>query len=93
MTRTGGDGFAAALSADERAALFAAGRRRRYARHARVFHEGERSDFVIVIVEGRVKIVATAEDGSEAVRLLTSRRCAHSRAETRLAKFIWLCVT
>jgi CRP/FNR family transcriptional regulator, cyclic AMP receptor protein len=67
VTRTGGDGFAAGLSADERAALFAAGRRRRYPRHARVFHEGDRSDFVIVIVEGRVKIVATAEDGSEAL--------------------------
>lgn len=67
MTGNGGDGFVAALSDVERAALFAAGRRRRYPRHARVFHEGDRSDFVIVIVEGRVKIVATAADGSEAV--------------------------
>ena len=33
----------------------------------RVFHEGEQSDFVVVVVEGRIKIVSSTVDGSEAV--------------------------
>ena len=58
-------GFASALPEHERAELLARGHQRRYPRNARVFCEGDSSDFVIVILEGRVKIVVTTEDGNE----------------------------
>lgn len=63
----GADGFAARLSDVEREALFALGRERKYARNARVFHEGDRSNFVIVILDGRIKIVTTSDDGGESL--------------------------
>ena len=59
------DGFTAALSEVDRAALAACGQRRTYARGAPLFHEGDRSDFVVVIVEGRVKVVVHGQDGTE----------------------------
>jgi CRP-like cAMP-binding protein len=61
------DPFWAALSRDDRAALLAAGRARSHARGAIVFRQGDRSDSVIVLLEGRVKIVAVADDGTETV--------------------------
>jgi len=61
------EGFASALPEHERAELLARGRQRRYPRNARVFCEGDSSDFVIVILEGRVKIVVTTEDGNESL--------------------------
>jgi CRP-like cAMP-binding protein len=61
------DGFVSALSAGERADLLARGRRRRYPRNARVFREGDTSDFVFVVLEGRIKLVVTAEDGTESL--------------------------
>jgi len=61
------EGFASALSEVDRSALFARGRRRRYERNTRVFCEGDPSDYVLVIVEGRVKIVVTTEDGDESL--------------------------
>jgi CRP/FNR family transcriptional regulator, cyclic AMP receptor protein len=61
------EGFASALSEHERADLLARGRQRRYPRNARVFCEGDPSDFVIVILKGRVKIVVTTQDGNESL--------------------------
>lgn len=51
----------------ERSALLARGRQRRYPRDTRVFCAGDHSDFVIVILEGRVKLVVTTADGDESV--------------------------
>src|SRR5205823_98587 len=60
-------GLSPALSEFERADLLARGRQRRYPRHASVFCEGDSSDFVIVMLEGRVKIVVATEDGNESL--------------------------
>jgi CRP/FNR family transcriptional regulator, cyclic AMP receptor protein len=59
--------FARALSEPARSALLACGRRRHYSRNSRVFCEGDRSDFVVVIHEGRVKILAISEEGAESI--------------------------
>jgi CRP/FNR family transcriptional regulator, cyclic AMP receptor protein len=59
--------FADGLSEAERSALFAAGRQRTYPRNARVFCEGDSSDFIVVIIEGRVKIVVTTAEGGESL--------------------------
>lgn len=64
---TAGEGSASALLDADWAALLGRRPRRRYRRHARVFCEGDPSDFVIVILEGRVKIVVTTEDGAESL--------------------------
>jgi CRP-like cAMP-binding protein len=61
------EGFARTLSDADRSALSARGRRRRYVRHTRVFCEGDPSDFVLVILEGRVKLAVTTEDGDESL--------------------------
>ncbi len=63
----GTDGFTARLSDTERDALFELGHTRKYARNARVFHEGDRSNFVVVIVDGRIKIVTNSADGGESL--------------------------
>jgi len=62
-----GDGFLSALSDAERADLLSRGRQRRYPRNARVFREGDPSDFVVVILDGRIKVVVTSEDGTESL--------------------------
>jgi CRP/FNR family cyclic AMP-dependent transcriptional regulator len=59
--------FTHSLSDAERSALFAVGRPRTYPRNARVFCEGDRNDFVVVIVEGRVKILVTTAEGGESM--------------------------
>jgi CRP/FNR family transcriptional regulator, cyclic AMP receptor protein len=59
--------FTRGLSEAARTALFVAGHPRRYARHARVFCEGDHSDFVLVVVEGRLKLVVTTVEGGESV--------------------------
>jgi CRP/FNR family transcriptional regulator, cyclic AMP receptor protein len=66
-SRTVMKGFASALSDADRSALFARGRRRRYERNTRVFCERDPSDFVLVILEGRVKLAVTTEDGDESL--------------------------
>ena len=58
-----GDGFSDA----ERAALRTIGRTRKYPRNARVFHEGDHSDFVVMVIDGRLKILTATADGTEAV--------------------------
>ncbi|HMF82311.1 MAG TPA: Crp/Fnr family transcriptional regulator [Acidimicrobiia bacterium] len=60
-------GFAEALPERDRAALLARGRQRRYRQNTRVFTEGDSSDFVLVIVDGTVKIVVTTEQGDESL--------------------------
>jgi CRP/FNR family transcriptional regulator, cyclic AMP receptor protein len=59
--------FASRLTDGERTALVDAGRARRYARGSRLFHEGERSDFLVLLLSGRVKIVTSSEDGAESL--------------------------
>ena len=61
------DRFWSSLPGAERAALLDAGRRREYPRGAALFHHGDRSDFVVVLLEGRVKIVVSSEEGAEAL--------------------------
>jgi CRP-like cAMP-binding protein len=62
-----GDDFVTALPPAEQTALLAAGRMQRYPRNVRLFHEGDHSDFVAIVVTGRVKIVVNAENGGESV--------------------------
>ena len=59
------DDFAEGLDDDDRAALATCGQRRQYPRGAAVFHEGDHSDFVVVILEGRLKVVVHGLDGTE----------------------------
>ena len=65
-------GFAGALTPDEREQLSREGRRRRFPRGATLFNEGERSDRVILLLSGRVKISYFTEDGREVVLALRS---------------------
>jgi len=57
--------FADGLSDDDRAALATCGQRRQYPRGAALFHEGDDSDFVVVMLEGRIKVVVHGHDGTE----------------------------
>jgi len=61
------DGFIGALDEDERSALHQRGTRRRFGRGAYLFLEGERSDHIIVLLSGQVKVSSFADDGREAV--------------------------
>jgi CRP/FNR family cyclic AMP-dependent transcriptional regulator len=58
---------ASSAAGDFTRGLSEAGHPRRYARHARVFCEGDHSDFVLVVVEGRLKLVVTTVEGGESV--------------------------
>jgi CRP/FNR family cyclic AMP-dependent transcriptional regulator len=58
-------GFLARLSEDDEQALFARGRRRRYDAGATIFHEGEVTDRVVVLLAGRAKVSTLTEDGKE----------------------------
>jgi len=60
-------GFAEGLSADDRAELARCGQRRQYPRGAALFHEGDGSDFVVVLLEGRIKVVVHGHDGTESL--------------------------
>jgi CRP/FNR family transcriptional regulator, cyclic AMP receptor protein len=60
-------GFLARLSPVDREALLAAGRSRRYSKGAALVIQGDLGDFVFVITDGRVKVVATSEEGNESV--------------------------
>jgi CRP-like cAMP-binding protein len=55
------------FSAAQRQALLALGRTRNYRRNASVFVEGDRSDFVLVVLQGRIKVLASTANGGEAV--------------------------
>jgi len=57
----------AALSEKERGALMAIGRRRRFQSGDTLFHEGDASDWLALLLEGRVKVSYFTEDGREIV--------------------------
>jgi CRP/FNR family cyclic AMP-dependent transcriptional regulator len=59
--------FLPTLTADERAALAAHGRRRRLPRGATLIAEGTRSDNVYVLLSGHVKVVSATDRGAEIV--------------------------
>jgi CRP/FNR family cyclic AMP-dependent transcriptional regulator len=62
-----GDEFLDRLTRDEVADLRNRARRRRWARGAILMHEGERSDWVMVLLSGRAKVSSFSRDGSEVV--------------------------
>jgi CRP/FNR family transcriptional regulator, cyclic AMP receptor protein len=59
--------FLLVLSDDEQAALRERGVVRRFARGVALFHERQGSDRVLVVLDGRVKVGCTSEDGREVV--------------------------
>jgi CRP-like cAMP-binding protein len=63
-------GFVAALDDRDRADLLGLGSRRRYRSGTALFFEGDRSDFVVVLREGRVKVLCTTSGGRELVLAL-----------------------
>jgi CRP/FNR family transcriptional regulator, cyclic AMP receptor protein len=65
-------GFAAALTAEERQALMADGRRRRFPKGSTLFNEGDRSDRIVILVSGRVKVSYFTDDGREVVLAVRS---------------------
>jgi CRP/FNR family transcriptional regulator, cyclic AMP receptor protein len=65
--RTSREGIGSALPKADWNALLAHGHRRRYPRAARIFCQGDPSNFVIAILEGRVKIAVTSTTGDESL--------------------------
>ncbi|MCA1708042.1 MAG: Crp/Fnr family transcriptional regulator [Actinobacteria bacterium] len=59
--------FGAELTEQERADLARRGRPRRLPAGTLLFVEGTRSDTVVVVISGRVKIFSSAEDGTEVI--------------------------
>jgi CRP/FNR family transcriptional regulator, cyclic AMP receptor protein len=59
--------FGAELTEQERADLARHGRPRRLRAGASLFTEGSRSEIVVVVISGRVKVFTSAEDGAEVV--------------------------
>jgi CRP-like cAMP-binding protein len=59
--------FLSMLTPDEVAALRAAGRPRRWERGTTVMTEGDTSDWVLVLTEGRVKVSSHTSSGTEVV--------------------------
>lgn len=59
--------FASKLTEAELGDLRTRGRRRRFPRAASLFIEGDRSDHVFLVTEGRIKISSITEDGREVV--------------------------
>jgi CRP-like cAMP-binding protein len=55
------------LTAPERESLQARGRRRRWARGEVIFAEDDRTDWVLVLLEGRVKVSSHTASGTEVV--------------------------
>lgn len=64
--------FAGALTPGERDRLAQDGRRRRFPRGSTLFNEGERSDRVVILLAGRVKVSYFTENGKEAVLAVRS---------------------
>ncbi|MEU0482173.1 Crp/Fnr family transcriptional regulator [Streptosporangium sp. NPDC006013] len=59
--------FITLLTSDEVAALYAAGRPRRWDRGATMFTEGDANDWVVILTSGRVKVSSHTAIGSEVV--------------------------
>lgn len=66
------DGWFARLPASDRDALHALGAPRRYKPGSILFHEGDPSDWVVLLTAGRVKVSATTADGKEVVLAVSS---------------------
>jgi len=64
-TTTGKYGFLGTLTPEEHDTLLAQGRKRRYTAGDTLFHEGDASDWVAVLLGGRVKVSYFAESGTE----------------------------
>jgi CRP-like cAMP-binding protein len=62
--------FLAHLDPSERRALSALGTARRYAAKATLFHQGEPSRHVVLLLDGWVKVTSTARSGGEALLAL-----------------------
>ncbi len=60
-------GFLGVIDADQASQLRERGVHRRFAKGQALFHQGETSDRVVVIVSGRVKVSTIAGDGKEIV--------------------------
>ena len=65
MTAQEARGFLAGLAKEDRIGLLALGQQRRYRVGAAIFMEGDRSDFVVLLREGRVKVFRTTNEGRE----------------------------
>lgn len=63
--RGGVGSFLSLLGSDERAALRALGRSRSYRRSDRLFLEGDRTDTVYLVTEGRARVFTTTAEGNE----------------------------
>jgi CRP-like cAMP-binding protein len=61
------EGFAGTLTTDEYADLLSRGARRHFRRGAYLLNEGESSDHVAVVLEGRAKVASVTHDGREVV--------------------------
>jgi CRP-like cAMP-binding protein len=60
-------GFIDHLPRADRERLLASGTRRRYRRGTALFFEGDRSDYVVVVLEGRVRVSIAGGDGRDLV--------------------------
>jgi CRP-like cAMP-binding protein len=65
MTERPPAGFLAALSTDAREVLMARGRRRRYKPGSALWHEGDTSDWIAIVLAGRTKVSYVTEEGVE----------------------------
>lgn len=65
-----GETFSSGLTPEELKELRALGRRRRFPRGTTLFNEGETSDRVVLVEEGRVKISYFTEEGKEVLLAL-----------------------
>src|SRR5262245_19495896 len=61
----GSGGFLASLDPGEGVALGAIGHERAYRRGERLFHEGERTDVVYLVVTGRARVYTATSEGNE----------------------------
>lgn len=59
--------FLVTLTEAEQRALLSAGTQRRYRRNTWLFHQGDRSEFVVLLLQGHVKIVATTAAGDASI--------------------------
>src|SRR3954454_18071838 len=60
-------GFLAALSHSARQTVLQRGRTRRYVTGEAIFHEGDPSEFAVVVLAGRLKVSSTSSEGHDTV--------------------------
>jgi CRP/FNR family cyclic AMP-dependent transcriptional regulator len=92
-----GRGFSERLDEATRAALASAGREARYRQGATVFRVGDPGGFVVLITEGRAKVVASTAEGTEVLlgirgpgELLGELAALDADDATRLASLVAL---